>query len=533
METITINASLVDPNDPTEVNVVAAVAGVGTTHRLSTGQIIKWTPEFLRAKAHTFIGKPVNINFNADDEATDHSRRAIGTIKTAEYDEEQETVMVNAALWGHYYPKTVEKVRKLYADKKLNVSMELSYPKDTLVANSDGSQTPTEGTFSGMGFVGTPGDPRSMVYLMASMEEEEKGMQETSVMDVIKKIGAMLLGGSTSEEEQAATLSTTSRNDLPDSSFACPEKRKYPVKHKDGSIDLPHLRNAMARVSDPNNDQCGKDVIMSLAKKHLGDSAMAEILAEVHAAHQGSFEWLRHELQDHLMEDGSSYPMIIATYSNYAIYQDGDKYFRIDFTRSGDKLNLGEPQEVDPVYQPIAKASAEEGGVVPAEDTGNHNQGESKTMTATPEELQAAKDAQIEELKASLDAVTQTANELKAALGAREAADAAREAAEKATKLADERMAEIEKIVPVKDELKAALLENFKVLDDAAYEAVKASFAASAELRAGIAPGEGLENPDATPSKDEQKVPEATLKQFREEAKAQFGIKGDKSEDKE
>jgi hypothetical protein len=236
---------------------------------------------------------------------------------------------------------------------------------------------------------------------------------------------------------------------------------------------------------------------------------------EAQAAHAGSYEWMRHSIQEHLSElkgsDGLSvYCEIIATYSNYAIYKEGDDYFRIDFKRSGDKLNFGEPQEVDPVYQPTAKASAEEGGDDPdADDTGILIQGEESNMSDE-------KDTQIEELKASLDAANATLNAMKAAQDAKEAD-------ETATQRAQERLAEIEKIVPVKDELKAALLASLKGMDDAAYEVAKANFAASAEIAAGIAPGEEIENPDPTPSQNPQAVPDAEMAKLREEAQAQFG----------
>lgn len=464
-DTIILEASLANPSDSTEVNVVAAVAAVGKTHRLASGQIIKWTSEFLRENAHTFVGKPVNIKLDPNGKATGHSRLVIGAIKDAVFDEAKQAVVVTAALWEHYEQKTVEKIRNLYAKGELKVSMELKYPKDSMTENADGSHTPTVGTFSGMGFVGQAGDPRSMVYLMAALKADEDNKQETSVNDVLKEIAARLMG---TYKDPA-------------------EEEEFDPKKQDG------------------------------------------VNAELSAAHEGSYEWLARSLQEHLSAgksaDAPTYHYIVATYSNYAIYQEGADYFRIDFKRSGDKLNFGEPQEVDPVYQPTVSASAEESGVDSAANTGNPNQGEENTMN--PEELKAAQDDQIAELKASLDAANVTLNEMKANQDARDEAD-------KAKARADERMVELEKIVPVKDELKAALHENLGKIDDAAYEALKATFAASAELRAGIAPSdEKITNPDPTPNtKDSQKVPEADMKQFQEEAKAQFGT-GQKSEDKE
>ena len=46
-------------------------------------------------------------------------------------------------------------------------------------------------------------------------------------------------------------------NDLPDSAFACPEQRKYPHHRADGTLDLPHLRNALSRVRQENTEICG------------------------------------------------------------------------------------------------------------------------------------------------------------------------------------------------------------------------------------------------------------------------------------
>lgn len=459
MEILTIDASLDNPSDSTEVNVTALVATVGTTDQLASGQKIKWTEDFLRTKAETFIGKPVNILLDSKGDATGHSRRTIGTIVAAYFDEVKKGIVVTAALWGHYYPETIQKMRDLYAQAKLKVSMELSYPKDTLVANSDGSSTPTVGTFSGMGFVGKPGDPRSMVYLMAALENDDKIQQEHHVNEVIKELIARLSG--TYEES--------------------------------------------------DKEQRDQD----------------DINAELSAAHEGSFEWTARMVQEHLSAgkspDTPTYHYMIATYSNYAIFQEGASYFRIDYKRSGDKLNFGEPQEVDPVYQPTAKASAEEGGDDPAENTGKTRKEVENDMT--PEEAQAAQTAQIAELKAALDTANATLNDMKAA-------DGAREADKKAETQANDRLAEIEKIVPVKDEHKTALHANLKSLDDASYEVLKAAFAASVEIAAGVAPGDKIENPDPTPDKDSQKVPEADMKKFQEEAQAQFGS-GPQSEDKE
>jgi len=79
-----------------------------------------------------------------------------------------------------------------------------------------------------------------------------------------------------------ATLTTAQRDALPDSAFACIQgsgdnkERFYPHHHTDGSIDLPHLRAALARVADPSNQQCGKAHLQAHAKEELGEAADAE-----------------------------------------------------------------------------------------------------------------------------------------------------------------------------------------------------------------------------------------------------------------
>ena len=56
-------------------------------------------------------------------------------------------------------------------------------------------------------------------------------------------------------------LSAKQRGKLRASQFACPEKRKYPIN------DAAHVRAALSRVADPNNDQCGKAKILAAARR--------------------------------------------------------------------------------------------------------------------------------------------------------------------------------------------------------------------------------------------------------------------------
>lgn len=76
--------------------------------------------------------------------------------------------------------------------------------------------------------------------------------------------------------DSKAVLSSAQRENLPDSAYACPEQRKYPHHHADGSLDLPHLRNALARIADPSNEQCGKGHLEAHARaEKMGDRGKA------------------------------------------------------------------------------------------------------------------------------------------------------------------------------------------------------------------------------------------------------------------
>jgi hypothetical protein len=79
-----------------------------------------------------------------------------------------------------------------------------------------------------------------------------------------------------SSTDAKAVLSSAQRENLPDSAYACPEQRKYPHHKADGSLDLPHLRNALARIADPSNEQCGKAHLEAHARAEgMGDRGKA------------------------------------------------------------------------------------------------------------------------------------------------------------------------------------------------------------------------------------------------------------------
>lgn len=86
--------------------------------------------------------------------------------------------------------------------------------------------------------------------------------------------------------ETRAVWSTAYINDLPDSAFLYVEdgekdsdgkttprtKRHFPYKDANGKVDLPHLRNALARIPDSDLPQSVKDDATAKAKRILADN---------------------------------------------------------------------------------------------------------------------------------------------------------------------------------------------------------------------------------------------------------------------
>lgn len=63
---------------------------------------------------------------------------------------------------------------------------------------------------------------------------------------------------------------------LPDSAFACVDAdgRHYPHHDAQGKLDLPHLRNALARVNQAGNTTCGKAHLQKHAEASMGKAQL-------------------------------------------------------------------------------------------------------------------------------------------------------------------------------------------------------------------------------------------------------------------
>jgi len=86
------------------------------------------------------------------------------------------------------------------------------------------------------------------------------------------------------DDVEKAVLSSEARTKLPNSSFAVVDAQgvgHLPYKHADGSIDLPHLRNALARLNQtqlsPADKAKAKATLEAAARTHLPSSEAAKM----------------------------------------------------------------------------------------------------------------------------------------------------------------------------------------------------------------------------------------------------------------
>ena len=92
---------------------------------------------------------------------------------------------------------------------------------------------------------------------------------------------------------EKSVLTTASRNKLPNASFAVVDANgvgHLPYKHADGSIDLPHLRNALARLNQtqlsPADKAKAKAKLEAAARQHLPSSEAAKMAEDYEDSEQ-------------------------------------------------------------------------------------------------------------------------------------------------------------------------------------------------------------------------------------------------------
>jgi len=265
-----------------------------------------YTEEELIRAARTLIGKPVNLNHEG------HTLKGV-KIVDAEYEDGAVEVLLRV-LKTAGRGLGVNICDMIDKGEILHVSVEASCRNISL--------EPVDGEFGrkceGLVFTGLalltkdvlPGVPLTRIEpverLVESftvkegekMNEKEKQEKEESETVEGEAVGENAVVETETEEVKEAKWDTAYINSLPDSCFAVIEPaykrgetkdkraRHLPYKDKDGKIDLPHLRNALARMDQikPVTDSITADelraqarrVLIPLAKKYLPNSQWAQ-----------------------------------------------------------------------------------------------------------------------------------------------------------------------------------------------------------------------------------------------------------------
>lgn len=244
----------------------------------------------------TIAYAPVNIN---------HQSTPIGAFIASEMQypkEEGGNPYIDAlsAIWKIYYPTAYEKIQQAYAEGNLYYSME-AVPRtlSTIGGSDDTAEYAYEGRtsdnypreinkrecegivlnrphFVGGALIVPPAKPgwshadvKQMSQFMKQQwetaEEIYSGVQQMAP-DADWSIQEILMGElmlmAFQDMATAKKLTTKSRNNLPDSAFAIPSQKAYPIH------DLNHARNALARVSQHGTDAEKKQVRAAVYRKY-------------------------------------------------------------------------------------------------------------------------------------------------------------------------------------------------------------------------------------------------------------------------
>lgn len=194
--------------------------------------------------------------------APDHKNAVpIGVISSLE-NQKDELVNGSAALWTYERPDDVEMLKQAFASgQSLNISWEVIYSNSTVDENGvEWLNDPKVRAATLVGYAAYKG--RTPVTAVAA--------DETSVIEV-----------------EAAIWTTQQINSLPDSAFLYVEPggskdkegkttprslRHLPYRDADGKVDLPHLRNSLTRLGQPNTGS-GENWLSEALRKRLVSKA--------------------------------------------------------------------------------------------------------------------------------------------------------------------------------------------------------------------------------------------------------------------
>lgn len=253
----------------------------------------------------TAIGMPVKMLFTGAGVSSHPGSTPIGVIRGMTQEtlpDNSHRLIADAVLWPEEFPDEVSYLKTAFAEGKApGISYELGY-KDSITKN--GIKWLKNVITLAATFVKNPayGTRTPLLALAADATLENFA---TTIIETAKRMGISLedlidqletMSGDTEDtmpeddmqETEAAVWSAAYENDLPDSCFAYIEPggkkdssgkttprslRHLPYKDKSGKIDLPHLRNALARVSQtdiPASAKAAAKAKLQAAAKKVG-----------------------------------------------------------------------------------------------------------------------------------------------------------------------------------------------------------------------------------------------------------------------
>jgi len=222
-----------------------------------------------------------------------------GSILDAWVNKDDEIEIV-VGFFKNLYPEEYEQALEDYKNNNLFVSFELRTDTNSIELMADGTRRLHDIDWEGVGILlggVKPAYPNARALDMAMkqienlFQSEDKALVYASAKDISKKwikLGQLIeetLSSleSNKEEIEAAKWTTKYINTLPNSSFAVIEPaylngdtddkraRHLPFKDKNGKVDLPHYKNALARVNQikPITDSISQTELIKKAKAIL------------------------------------------------------------------------------------------------------------------------------------------------------------------------------------------------------------------------------------------------------------------------
>ncbi len=273
--------------------------------------------EFMRQAADSMTLMPVNIHLKEDGKPAGHTMaHPVGCVLDTQFIEDEKGAKISATLgiWRHRFGHLADQLKDMFDKGELKWSMELA-PFEELVNRIDQTVKPLKGKFTGVALVGSPAEGAVRTTRLAELSaayynDLEKTKQEVPLMDLTEMLSAVrnLFREELSEHEAEKIISDELLgakwtrefiNDLPDAAFAYVEKgkkdesgktvprslRHFPhhdssVKNGDekDSLDMPHLRNAMARLSQsPTGEHAKQHLLMHEKQVGMGMKTAEEI----------------------------------------------------------------------------------------------------------------------------------------------------------------------------------------------------------------------------------------------------------------